>query len=482
MTTRTFRTPACLVIACLLVGALAVSAQEPPRRKARPTIPYDGPEIFARLLDHAGLKPVESFERLADGPADQSIIIVFGDPQPLVGFDRRPRPHWNDLGDFVKRGGALLIATDRSFSLDQIPSLGWADVATTNSDLVNYLQNFENQPECPTLLRKEFRRPEHPLFAGVNQPIATNCPGFISMDNDKLQTLALLPLGTMPGPKRDLIASIVESAPLPRRYIVTGPDAGADRVLLIAGHGLFTNCMTVRDDIDNRRLALNTIRWLKGEQRTNVLFVNEGKVVSNFKMPLAGPPKMPMPTIDLVNRIIDAVQNSNILQRVSDRILRPDVVLRVAIVLGTLGLLLYGVKKYFQGRWSLEATPALVGVPPPASTPLVKRQMREMSQRDQLGEPAQALARDWFRTYAKIDFPPGHAPVELSFDVRANMLQRRRLVKHVKSLWKLATEPPPANWNAKKFRGLAIFLEDLSLSAAGGEVIFDSAKPNPRVV
>ena len=115
-----------------------------------------------------------------------------------------------------------------------------------------------------------------------------------------------------------------------------------------------------------------------------------------------------------------------------------------------------------------------MGVPAAAPLPLVQRQMREMAQRDQLGEPAQALARDWFRTYAKIEFPAGMPPAELSFDVRASSMQRRKLVRHVKSLWKLAIEPPPANWNAKKFRGLAIFLEELSLSSAGGEVVFDA--------
>jgi hypothetical protein len=469
----------------LIVIAFAIApaglAQPPePKKKFQVTVPYDGPEIFARFLDFAELKPIKSVDRFGvDAPADATILIVFGDPRPLVELgERRP----GGLGGFLKSGGALLIATDREFPLWRLPTLGWDDITMEKGDLVNPLVNFENQEQCPLIAGKNIVRPEHPLFRDVHQPIATNCPGFIAGKNPALQPLALLPAGTFAVfgdfPLGNAQGKFIHGG-LPRLhrggepYLVATRD-NAPRALLAAGHGVFMNCMTVRKDIDNRRLAVNAIDWLKDGKRTHVLFINEGKVVETFKMPLIGAPKTPVPSLAAINRIIDAIQSEQILQKIIDRTIGPEPIIRGLIVLGTFGLLFYGIKKYFQSRYHLDATPAIVGVPPPKAPSLVKQQAREMVRRQQLGEPAQALARDWFRTYAKIEFPAGQPPHELSFDIHAGLLQRRKLAKHVKTLWTLASEPPPANWNQKKLRALAVFLEDLSLSVLAGEVVFDS--------
>lgn len=456
----------CLVWVALL-GSV-VEAQT--RKKFRVTVPYEGPEVFARLLDHAGLMPLESIAAFQASPPEKTIAIIFGEPRLLMELDRKGTPAQSgQLSNFLQKGGALFVATDRTFPFDAI---GWHNVQVINSDLINSVQNFEGQPECPTITSREIRRPNHPIFAGLTRPIATNCPGSISSDNDAFTTLAYLPVGTTPGLRRNIVEDVAVEFPLPRRYLITAAAEGAPPVLLMAGHGPFMNCMMVRDDIDNRRFALNTIEWLKGNQRTHVLFINEGKIVTRFKMPLTGSPKPPMPPIDMVNRVVDAFERTDIIDRIADRIVGPENALRALLLLGTFGLLLYGSKKYFQRRWSLEATPAIVGVPPPIAPPLIKRQIREMALRDQLGEPAQALARDWFRTYAKIEFAGNQAQPKLNFEVRASLLQRRKLGKQIESLWKLATNPPPADWDAQKLRSLAISLEELSLSAAGGEVVF----------
>lgn len=452
--------------------AAAAFAQDPqdgdgPAKKFQVRIPYDGPEIFARLLDHAGLKPIESidhFIRHVAASPEKTVLIVFGDPAPLVELEREifGRAVGEGLGAFLDRGGALLIASDRRFEFGNLASLGWHNARISGNELLNFNQNFQGQAACPTL---EINAPNHKIFADIKQPIATNCPRQIVIGNSQLRTLASLPRDTV-----DIVPGTRPTA-TPRPYIATDPKW---RSLVFAGHGLFTNFMIIRDDIDNRQLAFNTINWLKDEKRTQVLFINESRVVTNFKLPLSGPPRLPTPTIDLINRVIDQIQKTEIVQKLIERSIGPEPIVRGIVVLATALLLIYGVKKFFQNTWRLEATPALVGAPPPKSASLLKQQVREIAVRQQFGEPAQALARDWLRTYAQVDFTPGHVPAKLEFDIRTGLLERRKLAKHLTSLWKLATEPSPANWDAAKFRGLAAFLEELTLATTAGQVIFSS--------
>lgn len=461
------------LLAAVTAPLLAQATVRPRERPARVAVPYDGPEIFARLLDHEGIRPIEDVADFASAPGE-TILIVFGDPRPLHAVFHRDQALLRSLTEFQRRGGALLLATDRPLDLDFAGLPGWRDARVVAGDFVNYFQNYLDQPQCPVLFQKEFLKPRHPIFADIQQPIATNCPGCVSSDNDAVETLAVLPLGTMPG-SRNLAQSIVaEILPLPRRLIVTGP-AEAGRTLVIAGHGLFTNCMTARDDIDNRRLALNVIRWLKQEKRTRALFFHEGRIVGDFQLPLAGPPKIPPPTLDLVNRLLDEFQKSDALQRLLERFPGRDNVLRGLLILGTFGLVVYGAKKHIDRRRSVPAAAAVVGVPPAAPMPIADRQARELVLRDQLGEPAQALARDWFRTYAGVEFVPGQTPSPLTFDVHAGLFERRRLIREVEAMWKLATDPSPADVAAKKLRALVARLETLTLSAAAGQIHFPPA-------
>lgn len=459
------------MLAFLLLLPGGALAQEPVEKKFQITVPYDGPEIFARLLDHAGLNPITSLDRLeVDAPADKSILVLFGDPKTLFEMEKKA----GGIGGFLKRGGAVLLATEREIRLSDIPSLEWPRVRVEFGDFVNNSQNFQGRKECPTIHPLDVVPPPHPIFKDVTKAVATNCPGAIVVNPAVLQTLATLPRGTVPDRVRERIdiVAIGEAALLRYPYLAASKRPG-ERILLVAGHGVFMNCMTVRDDIDNRRLALNAIHWLKDDSRTHVLLLNESEPVTTFKMPLAGPPRPPVPSVEAINRIIDAIQKEGVLQKLIDQTIGPERIVRGAILLATFGLLLYGMKKFFQSRRSMEAVPAVVGMPASESRSLVKQQMRELAARGQFGDPAQALARDWFRTYAKLEFPPGQPLPDLSFEIDAPSAQRKKLAKHIESLWQLASDPIARDWDAKRLRGLAVFLEELTMSVVAGEVVFD---------
>ena len=460
-----------LILALLLLLPGVAFSQEPLEKKFQVTVPYDGPEIFARLLDHAGLKPIPSLAELeTEIPADKTILVVFGNPKPLFEMEKQA----GGIGGFLRRGGAVLLATEREIRLSDIPSLAWPRVRVEFGDFINNSQNFQGRPQCPTIEPLDFVQPAHPVLKDLTKSVATNCPGAIVVNPTVLQTLANLPRGTVPervGRRVDIFA-IGEAALLRYPYLAVSKRP-EERILLVAGHGVFMNCMTVRDDIDNRRLALNAIQWLKDDSRTHVLLLHESEPVTTFKMPLAGPPRPPIPSIEAVNRIIDAIQNEGILQKLIDQTIGPERIVRGAILLATFGLLLYGMKKFFQSRRTLEAAPAVVGTPASEGRPLVKQQMRELAARGRFGDPAQALARDWFRTYAKLDFTPGQPLPDLSFEIDAPRAQRKKLAKHIESLWQLASDPIARDWDAKRLRGLAVFLEELTMSVVAGEVVFD---------
>ena len=470
----------CWSLPLLLFASISGSAtaQEEPKKDARIRIPYDGPEIFARLLDYAGLKPIASFDQLGKvAPLEKTVLVVFGDPKPLLELERRP----DGVQRFLEKGGALLFASDRDFSFAALPSLAWTKVRVTDGDLVNFTLNYQNQSQCPRIIADELRKSNHPALQAAKRDVATNRPGWIRDGGDgDLRVLANLPPFTMPiSMHRDLTLGF------PRRmrgaeeirvfirgrlpYIAAPKDGDPRRVMLFAGHGLFMNCMLVRDDIDNRLIALRTIEWLK-ENRTHVLLLQDGKAHTDFKLPLIGPSGMPMPTVELMNKLIDEVQNTQVVQRAIDRFVDPSRILQVILFMTTAGAFVYGLRKFFQGRYTFDKTPQLMGVSVEKSTPLARQRMAELAGRRQIGEPAQTLARSWFRDIAKIEVAPGQAL--RPFQLRVGFLQRRKFNAMIDAVWKLATLPPPANWDAAKIRGLAQCLEDLTIAVLNHEIEF----------
>jgi len=182
---RTFLLWTMVVLFCG-IDADRLQAQLPvPKKKFQVTVPYDGPEVFARLLDHAGLNPIKTFREFVNAPAEKTILIVFGDIEILTNVEfgdtqifTNLKKKDGEIGGFLSRGGTLLIATDRSFSFDRrFNSLAWDGVRSGLGGLVNLEQNFLNEPNCPTITHAEIRQIDHPLFRDVTKPIATNCPG-----------------------------------------------------------------------------------------------------------------------------------------------------------------------------------------------------------------------------------------------------------------------------------------------------------------
>jgi hypothetical protein len=446
-----------------------LSAQpEPVDKKPQIIVPYDGPEIFARLLDHLRLQPVTSLDQLGrDVPIGKTIVIVFGDPQPL----KQLRNRGFGIESLVKQGANILLAIDRPCTIsDEAAQGGWW-MEIHKGVLVNDTDNFMGQPRSP-LIRPgtdEIGDPNHPIFAGVKHPLVTNCPTSLRF-NAPFETLARLPRGTVPE-KVDIFKKF--RSPFMPTYMAGSPAQAHERVLVMAGHGPFVNCVMIQNDIGNRQLAYNTIRWLRGApgERTHVLFYHEGQLHTDFKLPLLGSPDLPLPTVDAINLFLDQVQRSGFPQQLLER-LGGDNLWRGVLIVTTAVAFLYGFKKFLQSRQVLERGPLFVGVQQTVGWPLVGQQQRELTKRQQLGEPAQALARWWFRDVADIDLASPTAPRKVVYELRSGYLGRRRMSRKIESVWQVAAGRSPVDWTSAKLLDLAGLLDELTEAVGERELVF----------
>src|SRR5262249_11728586 len=147
MTTSVRRLPLPAVfLACLAVGLAA----PPPPVAAQEGVPFgQGTHAFRRILFELGLTPVD--QRGQGGPnlrtlpdPAHTLVIVLGDTT-LVSRDPAA------LEDFLKHGGAVLLATDRAFQLrGQRLNLAVAGDAVVYPQ-ANKDKRFDDLADCPFL-------------------------------------------------------------------------------------------------------------------------------------------------------------------------------------------------------------------------------------------------------------------------------------------------------------------------------------------
>jgi hypothetical protein len=136
------RALAVLGLAAVLAAAPAAPAQ-PPRSQF-----LEGTHAFRRILyDAAGRKLTPLKEREASDPG-HTLIVVLGDSRPLDALE--PHPGW--LREFVRHGGALLVATDQ-----QAVRVLWAEFGVRVTGQLLTLPDadadaaFRGMRECPYL-------------------------------------------------------------------------------------------------------------------------------------------------------------------------------------------------------------------------------------------------------------------------------------------------------------------------------------------
>lgn len=467
----------CLVLFAL--GALLLLAL-PGRLQAQPmSLSFaQGTHCFRHILSELRLQPLKNLEQLTTNP-EGTLLIVLGETEYVEPFP--------NLGSFVRKGGALLLATDRDcrglLSPFRVQVVGHHVHVSATTRFA-----YKGSQECIFI---EPGEGDPPLFENLSvndglSLVATNRPGYILASSDcKLPVWAKFPPGCW--------ATDGRMSGRRQRYLPSWTDLWADsftfarggvwgngRVLILSDHSVFINAMMLQSDIENFDFAYNCVNWLtEGGKRKQVLFLEEGEIQDSFEVPLKEPPLPPLPPlkalVETADKTLGELEKDNAFNRmINNAVLnitpRPDQWPRAVMVIATAVLALFGLARLSQARHRQEK-----GVPPPLSglerTPsassLVEQRHQALIREGNYWETARGLARQFFESAlearAPVDSQRAHdSPATLPpLPVRGGWWQRWRAYYQMKRLWRLAHGREPVRISFRRLRRLAAEVEKL---------------------
>jgi hypothetical protein len=321
------------------------------QEKGTVTVEFAGLEAFGHILHSFNLKPITKVENARLTP-EKTLLIVFGDLDKWTGLDGGGSLA-KDLENFCEKGGALLLASDYPDLQMRLPyNLTNPGISVHARGQNRYKGEWD---QCPLLKGSA----DHPLFNNVKKGLATNNPSILRMTGSSLARLAKFP--------QDCYFLAALRLPADAGYLFGSPkDAPpSGRVVALAGPGVFLNGMLIQTDNDNFTFAWNTIQWLvEGPKglREYALFIHDGKMIDNFALPLKRFDSVPIPPIQVVNRVLRGLEDENFFNRVLIENVGKEVLLRVLLFVGSLIVLILGALRIMKGRYRLDMkVPLIVG-------------------------------------------------------------------------------------------------------------------------
>lgn len=429
-----------LALAVILGGSVAIAQDEPPAdtKKDRQKELLEGTHVLRRILYDHGFVALKEIAELEE-KADETLLVVLGDLRPLAEVP-------DGLETFVRRGGAVLAASDRR--ADEAARVALASVGGCQVDGDKFITRDQQMmykgmyKECPRVVPRPNAVPA--LFVdanlGTEVVVYTNRPS------------QLLVGGLPPGEVRRLA-----SLPGGRPFAVGG-NLGDGRVLVLADHSVFINQMMLPTDTNNVEFSGNAVRWLQGErpdgkpQRKWVLFIEEGTVRERLDIPLRSVQIPPEEVLNLLfarrNELLveaegvvarmedDDFFNTKLVNGLYTAGITPDRLVAVGLPLLTLVVLLVvayrlGIGTRFRHDTSVPLLTTALGTNLPAD-PLVEQRQEALLRGRNAAEPAAALVGRWFGRLGV------ETAAEPAFTAAGGWWARRRRVARLRQLWKLA--------------------------------------------
>jgi hypothetical protein len=435
---------------CILAATLPATAQQP-----RARVPFEGSHAFRHILKLHKFEPRASAAELANDPPDEAVLIIFGD----VGCIDEVTRHVGSLSEFRRRGGAILIATDR-FDAGRLNTLG-VTVRGWGVEAKAPALAFQDQKVCPVF--RGLGNLPHSLFRGLNRDLVTNSPSYLvflqglGLPPSDLRPLVHFPPGCIARGRAPEIGALT--------FIAASPQGDGARTLVIAGHGIFMNGM-LGLDADNFTFAWNCVEWLSEKgKRKYALLIEEGRVMKSFDVPLV---QLPLPPLKAISGIVRGLEEENFFNRLLlDNV--PRALLLRYLFLGASGLLLfYGlhrlIRAHHRGETAAPRLDAKVEQQASAEVPLVARRNDAALREGNCYEAARDLARLCFE--GEGGEPPAAPPV----------VQRggRRLRREVERLWRLAYGGTPTPVAPAEFAALVAQAARVQAALDGGALRFES--------
>jgi hypothetical protein len=412
------------------------------------------------------MEPLQDLGSLQEDP-ENCILIVLGETLPLEAEQF-------DLDDFVNRGGAVLLASDRNvagplrpFGLRLVE--GPVDVAPNSAVAYKGLQ------DCIFVVPTEaggdlFRFQGSPLTH-----VATNRAGWLRpVEGERDRRLPIL--ARFPSEVR--VPTGPFGFPMRAPSFAAGGPWGKGRVLVLSDHSVFINAMLWQTDNSNLDFATNCMDWLRERKRQRVLFLEEGTVRERFDIPLknAGPP--PLPPVDrlvqAVNGGLQGMEEENrfneIVRQIEERINHEAFLKGLAVVL-TIGLAVYGLGRLGQARHRLEpGAPLLADTLSQAvrSVSVLDLRQRAMLRDDNYWEAAHALARQGLEAALAAGASSRAATALPPLQIRGTWRQRWALRRQMRRLWRLAHRTRPRRVTAVGLRRIRASLAAVHKALADG--------------
>ncbi len=474
---RTCR-PAALAVAYALLAASVATTPARAQRVSREQMQQFavGTQALRWVLKREGFKPAADEARLADDPGQTVLIVLGGD---LSWLQRVP----GGVTSFVERGGAVLAATDRH-SRGEINSLSPASVTgIVVRSPMGSTRCERGEFDRPFLEAIQDKLPDGSVnpFAGLK--VATNIPSYLSeppLDSGVTPLARFYP---------EVLYQRVPSVP-PRRdslFALAG-QRGDGRFVLLADHSVFINEMLLDKECDNLDLTVRLLQWLSaGGRRKQAMLVDDGRILSNFEVPLKPlPPPPPLEVLaEMLKRrdeVVDAAQREigekGREQGLNGALTRAFVgkdgegvtrIKRYALwliggCLAALALYRFGGEGRFRHETELPLLAPAVARQRPAVSALEQRQ-RAQVESGNLWESARELAR------RRLGPPPAPGvPPEKPRAVAGNWWRRRTAEARLRRIWDIAYGPAPVRVRPADWELFLFDLDALKRDVADGTV------------
>lgn len=479
---------------------LAALAAPPARAQDAKRAFAEGSHVFRRILFDADCTPLKDFHELGEDPA-HSILIVLGDTHSLAQVPR-------GVDQFVRRGGALLLASDRRIADAVVEEQVLAVAGVTFTGQTNggqprrldprYMERvcYHGLPYCPyvvpDLLISRVASQLFPDPRGGDPRVATNVPGALAQPRgqplpESVEVLAHLPPGFGFLSAFALLGTTRETT-----LFAVGGDVKNGRVLVLADHSVFINEMMLPDDNGNVEFTTNAVNWLRGEdgRRNRVLFVEDGQIRDSFDVPLkyetlpldkaaAAALAWTNEQLGRLNRRLgepgrQAGIDGFLQQWLANRRVPMDHFGDVLVIALTVTLLLYGCYRIgVKGRYRPDLTVPLlaraVQLQAPQQ-PLMGQRQEAQLQSGNLWETAREMARQCFAPVAPTE---AAAP---RVEVAGGWWQRRKTRARVRRLWRLAHSETPVRVPPRRLKALLAEIERLKGELRDGTVRLQSAE------
>jgi hypothetical protein len=422
-----------------------------------------GTHFFRRLLHDLDLRPLRTFDELVNDPS-KNLLIVLGE-----ATYQDP----NQIAAFVRRGGVVLLATDRDCHTVLQP-FGVQVLDRRLAVAADTRFAYKGFEEC---IFVEPQGRNSPLFDNLTvdgglSRVATNRPGcLVRAQGCELQTLATFPRDCRPMYPRTVRrerSPAVQPDPFP---FAVGGDWGQGRILVLSDHSVFINAMMWQTDNENFDFAYNCVNWLMGRgQRTHVLFLEEGHVQRLFEVPLAPPPLPPLPSlkeiVETADKGLGELERNNAFNQAIANAVREaspsqDAWERVVVLMATLALAALALARLSQARQRQEKAQPLAASAPESTASasgLYEQRHQALVREGNFWEAARALARQGFES--ALDSPAqGDGQASASAALARLGVQGRgwgkwRFRRRFNQLWQLAYGTEPVRISSRQFRRL----------------------------